>query len=124
MKKGMFVVIIVIIILIIIGITAGYLYYKGFFNNKQPRFPRQNFQLNESQINEVTSFFNSSPTSEQIQNYCNASRMNCFYYCRNINPENNYCKELVNFTQGQGNRTRMGNFSRRPGGGMPPQPPQ
>ncbi|VVB77651.1 Uncharacterised protein [uncultured archaeon] len=103
--KGAFIIVIVLII-VAMGII-GYFYYKGNFNkrNNMQRFQGRNLQLNESQINEVTSFFESTTDINQIESYCQQNRMNCFYYCRNINPNGEYCKQL--------NQTRPGNYTRK-----------
>lgn len=112
--KSRFVIIGVIIIVLIL-IILGYLYFTGFSKDdfrENHGNPERNLQLTDSQINEVTSFFDSNPTSQQIQDYCEKDRMNCAYYCRNINSDNDYCKQL--------NSIRKGNYSRddpnKPGG--------
>jgi hypothetical protein len=140
MKKGIIILIVAIIVVVIIGGVVGYLYFSGAFNHKNPRFPprggqfniSRNIQLNQSQIDEVTSFFAVNPTQQQITDYCNTNRMNCFYYCRNIDQNNNYCKELTaqrpgNNTQ-DGMRNPNGPYGNQtmpngpgPGGEMPPQ---
>jgi len=121
MKKPMVLIfIIVIIILVIVGTVVGYLYYKGFFNSRHGRFPRGNFQLNQSQIDDVTSFFSSNPTEVDMNSYCQQNRRNCAYYCINIDKNNNYCNQIMNFT-------KTGNYSgngTRKQGGMPPMPSQ
>jgi len=125
MKKFMVLInVIAIVILIIIGVVVGYLYFSGFFN-KSDRFlegpgqfgrsdesmvnnPDRNLQLNDSQIEEINSFFYSNPTQEQTDSYCQQNRMNCFYYCKNINSNAEYCKQL----NSQGPRAQLP--------GMPP----
>ena len=57
-------------------------------------FPRGNFTLDENQINEVSGVFENAETSEDITEYCNEHRMECGYYCRNVNPEHKYCINL------------------------------
>ena len=126
MKKSMImIIVIVIVVLIVAGSIVGYLYYSGFFNHRQGRFPGGNFQLNQSQIDDVTSFFSSNPAQIDMNTYCEHYRANCMYYCRTINPQYSYCSQMMNFTR-QGNFTRgnyTGNYTRRQGG-MPPQPSQ
>ena len=113
MKKGKssrpLVIGVVVAVVIIILAGAGVFAYYHFWNNK-PRFQPRNFQLTPEQISDVTSFFSANPTAESIQSYCVQNRANCFYYCRTINPTNDYCAQLVNQTR-PGNFTR-GNYSR------------
>lgn len=100
------------ILLVILAVFAT-LYFTGFFNRhigQRNGFSGMGRQLNESQTNEVTNFFNSNPSSEEIKTYCNANRGSCFYYCRNVNPSTDYCAQLIN--SNHENFTR-GNFSRR-----------
>ena len=124
MKKSLvLIIVIVIIVLVVVAAVVGYLYYSGFFNHRQGRFPGGNFQLSQSQIDDVTSFFNSNPSQTSMMTYCQQNRMNCLYYCRNINTANTNCAQMMNFTR-QGNFTRgnyTGNYTRRQGG-MPPMP--
>lgn len=84
-------IIIGLIIGLILGIIIGYFIHnsiaRNFLNIK-------NFQLSESQINEIKSFFDSNPSQEEINNYCNTNRMNCMYYCRTINPDDEFCNSL------------------------------
>jgi hypothetical protein len=121
MKKTLVIILAsVIVVIIIIGAVIGFLYYKGFFYPKG-RFRGRNLQLNQSQIDDVTSFFSSNPGSDQIQSYCQENRENCFYYCRNINENMNYCEQMMNNTR-PGNFTRgnyTGNYTRRQGGMTP-----
>jgi uncharacterized protein YxeA len=118
MKKSIMV-LIALIVIIIAGAIAAYFYFNN--SNKQPirrNFPfnrtQRNFQLNESQINEVRSFFDANPGKAEIDNYCKDNMANCFYYCRNINPKNDYCINLRNTLPG--NYTGRGNYSGRIGG--------
>jgi hypothetical protein len=112
------IIVIIVIAIVIIGGVVGYLYFNGYFGNNQrgnSNGPgqRRNFQMNQTQIDDVTNFFSTNPTSDEIQTYCSTNRGECMYYCRNVNQENDYCKQL--------NATRMrGNYSRNQGG----QPPQ
>ena len=113
MKKSNKVYYIIGIVVVIILAVIGYLYFTGFFNRGpgRPGGPGQrNIQLSQTQIDDVTNFFSTSPSSSDIQTYCSQNRQNCFYYCRTINPQEPYCTQMMNFTRG-GNRTR-GNFTR------------
>ena len=117
-KSGNSLTIILIVLAAVIVIGAcigGYLYFnsnKPASNNYSGQSP-QNYQngsgrpiqLNQSQIDDVTSFFNTNPSATDIQTYCSTNRINCAYYCRTINPSTAYCKTMMNFTRG--------NFSRR-----------
>ena len=102
------IIIVVAALLIVIGTATGFAYYRGYSHNKDKRFQRGNFPINESQINELTSFFNNTTNLDEIKNYCNTNRVNCFYYCRNINPNHEICKDLFNY-----NRS---NYIQGPGG--------
>jgi hypothetical protein len=120
MKKTKFLIITaVIIVILIIACIGAYFYFKTIHSQ---RFS-QRFQLNQSQIQDVTDFFNSNPSSEQIQTYCKENR-NCLYYCRNINSENDYCRQL-NSNIISGNHTRGNNTRGGPGPvSRPPMPTQ
>ncbi|MFA5856833.1 MAG: hypothetical protein WC867_05715 [Candidatus Pacearchaeota archaeon] len=98
----------IILIVLVIASLSGY-----YILNKNKRFSRGMFQINEEDKQEVSAFFENNPTNEEINEYCNNNRQNCFYYCRNINQENLYCIELVN------NRELTDNFENRPSRGEP-----
>lgn len=105
--------ILIIALVVLIIAFAGYFYYqqthqrfRGNLNNPG-NFTRRNLQLNDSQIAEVNSFFNNNPSPEDVQSYCANNRAHCFYYCRTLNPNNEICPQIMNFT--------------RPSGGRPPQ---
>lgn len=121
MKKSMVLIIVIAIVLLIIGAIVGYLYFSGFFNHREGKFPGGNIQLNQAQVYDVTSFFDSNPNQDDINTYCQENRESCFYYCRNINQNNDYCSQMMNFTR-PGNFTRGDHTGNQ--GGMPPQPPQ
>lgn len=121
MKKTIKVIIALVILLVAIGIISGC----GSNNNQQASEPgrvnnqfngTRNFQLNESQISEINSFFNSNPSPDEVKNYCVQNMANCAYYCRNINPNNDVCKELGSYNGRPGNFTRNGNYTGRPPG--------
>ena len=52
---------------------------------------RMNFTLDNKSINEVTDFFGSAQNREEVSEYCTEHRMECGYYCRWINPDNELC---------------------------------
>lgn len=99
MKKSVKITIIVVSILLVVGgAVFGTLYFTGFFAHNG-NFPRRNFQLNESQINDMNSFFGSNPSLSEMQTYCTNNRGYCFYYCRNINPNSKICSQIANYTR-------------------------
>lgn len=58
------------------------------------RFPGGNMTLDENKINEVSAVFENAETPGNITEYCNSHRIECGYYCRNVNPEHEYCNNL------------------------------
>ena len=106
MKKAAKIIIVIFSVLIISGGSIlGTLYFTGFFTRNR-NFSRQNFQLNESQIKDINSFFNSNPSSNEIQTYCTNNRGYCFYYCRQ-NPTSSSCSQL-NFPSQTGTQAQTG----------------
>ncbi len=120
MKKG------TIILLIIIGIifVGGIVYFTTDLNkfpfgkdnkNQEPRgnfnpenmdrqsgnFTPGGFQIDDSTKEEIILFFNSNPSDEEIENYCGENKMYCEYYCMQVNPEHEYCKnmQMPNFSK-------------------------
>jgi hypothetical protein len=104
-------VIIILSVIVLVGIIFSVLYFTGIFN-KHGRFPGNfqpgqmlngsdmgNFQLNESQISDINSFFNRNPSASDVQNYCSTNRGYCFYYCRNLNPTSEICSSIMNFSR-------------------------
>jgi hypothetical protein len=102
-------VVVVVSVVIALGIIFSILYFTGVFNkhgrfsgNFQPgqfngsRMGMPGEQLNESQINEVNSFFAKNPTSDEVQTYCKENRGSCFYYCKD-NQDTDICKEIMSF---------------------------
>jgi len=109
-KKKVKPLIIILSVIILVGIIFGALYFTGVFNkhgrypgNFQGRFMNgsqmRNFKLNQSQIDEINSFFNNNPSASDVQNYCSANRGSCFYYCRNLNPTSEICSSIMNFSR-------------------------
>jgi hypothetical protein len=96
MKNSNTILIVAVIILLISNLFFGYML---FFHNNQGRLgPRGDFpqmQLTDEQIQEVTSFFNSTTDITEIKDYCDVNRMNCFYYCRTVNPDHEICSQLM-----------------------------
>jgi hypothetical protein len=88
--------IVIIAVVIIIAVISVFFLLRGpgmrrFFGGG---FPRGNFTLDENRINEVSDVFENAETSENVTEYCNSHRIECGYYCSNINPEHEYCSNL------------------------------
>jgi hypothetical protein len=81
-------------VIIVIALIAGYFY----INNRHNRFG-QRVQLNQQQIDEVTSFFSNTTDANQINDYCTNNRPSCVYYCRTIDSSNPYCNQIMNQTR-------------------------
>lgn len=91
---------------IIIGWIGGYL-ISGVINKPNPDFQRgnfQGFQIDDTTKQEIVSFFENTNDINEITSYCEQNRMNCFYYCSEVNSEHEVCDELImpnnNFSQG------------------------
>ncbi len=93
MKKGNLVLIILVGVLITSNLLFGYLLF--FNKGGRPNFQNPpNMELTDEQISEVTSFFKSTTDTTAIKTYCDENRMECFYYCRNVDSTNAYCSQL------------------------------
>jgi len=95
MKNTNTLLIIVVIFLLISNLFFGYMF---FFHKSGPKFNRGDFsqmQLTDEQINNVKTFFESNTDINEITNYCEDNRMECFYYCREINSSHEYCSQLM-----------------------------
>jgi hypothetical protein len=90
-----------LIIGLLIGLIVGGITSYFIFNNQRGIRGNLQVNLNETQINELTSFFNSNHTSGEINSYCEQNRMNCMYYCKNINQNNEICKNMTMPSGGQ-----------------------
>ncbi|HJX50332.1 MAG TPA: hypothetical protein VJ438_02625 [Candidatus Nanoarchaeia archaeon] len=85
----------VVIVLLLSNLFFGYMF---FFHNNRTNFNRGEFpqmQLTDEQIQSVTSFFEDNFDTNEITDYCNNNRMECFYYCRTINPDHEICSQLM-----------------------------
>lgn len=85
-----------VIVLLMSNLFFGYMF---FFHNKGPGF-KGNFpqmQLDDEQIQNIKSFFESTANTNEIADYCNnqENKMSCFYYCREINSNHEYCSQLM-----------------------------
>jgi hypothetical protein len=86
----------VIVFSIVFFIAGG---VAGYFIGHHA-FPRNNFSnLSDSAKAEITTFFENSPSSDQITAYCQQNPSYCIYYCRQ-NPNFEYCSQLNLSPQG------------------------
>lgn len=98
--------------LVSFGIIAYFIFTNVVGKNPGPHpnggngFPMNNsemrggFQpLDDTTKNQITSFFESSPSSSEVETYCNENRNYCFYYCMDMKGSNEFCTELLNNTQ-------------------------
>lgn len=85
---------------IVIGLIAGYFVPHNLGREGFPE-KNNNFQIDEETKNSITSFFESTSDANEISNYCDYNRMNCMYYCKNINSEHEICKTLQEFPGGE-----------------------
>ncbi len=96
MKNTNTILIIAVVVLLMSNLFFGYMF---FFHKNVPgpgfRGNFQQMQLTDEQIQSVTSFFENTPDINEITDHCNNNRMECFYYCRNINPNHEYCSQLM-----------------------------
>jgi len=87
----------IVILLLMSNLFFGYMFF--FHNNSKQGF-RGDFpqmQLTDEQIQIVTAFFESTTNINDITTYCDnqENRMLCFYYCRQINSNHEYCSQLT-----------------------------
>jgi len=83
---------------LILGGIIGYISHNILSRNFIGR-GNFNFQIDEQTKNEITSFFESASDINEINSYCGQNRVNCAYYCRDINPNHEICKQILNFTR-------------------------
>jgi len=87
-----------IILGLLIGSAGGYFYAA---KSARGNFGRpSSFQISEQSKAEVTSLFESNPGQDSLTSYCGQNRMNCAYYCRSINPNNDFCSQFLNLSRG------------------------
>jgi hypothetical protein len=74
----------IVIVAIIILAAISVFFVAGFGRFFAGRFPgpRGNFTLDQSEIDEVSGIFE------------NDHRIQCGYYCRNVDPEHEYCSSF------------------------------
>jgi len=85
-------IIIGLIVGLIIGGILGYVLHNQI--NRNFIQGRENPQINEETIKEIENFFESNSDINEIRSYCDNYRVNCFYYCRNINPDHEICSQI------------------------------
>ena len=99
MKNKNVLLILLVVLLLMSNFFFGYMLlkpkYAPDFRRDFNRGDFQQMQLTDEQIQSVTSFFDSTTDTTKINNYCEQNRMECFYYCRNINTNNQYCSQLM-----------------------------
>jgi hypothetical protein len=87
---------------LILGVSAYFI----FEHSPRRDFRGGNFQpLNQTTQDKITSFFESSPSYSDIENYCKENPVYCMYYCREMNTQESVCSEIMNFTIPRGNFT-------------------
>ena len=82
------------LIFLIIGGVAGY-----FIGLKQsqdnPNIPGGNFQeIDEQTKTEINYFFENTQSIDEVNSYCKENPMYCMEYCKNINPDNEFCSNM------------------------------
>jgi hypothetical protein len=98
------VIFIVCFVVLIIGVSIYFI----FGHSPRKDFGRGSFQpLDKETQNTITSFFESSPSYSDIENYCKENPNYCMNYCREINPHDENCVNVMNFTKPLGNFTRL-----------------
>lgn len=85
-------IIIVALTCLIIGGFIGYFLHPSLNRNFMQR--NNNFQLSEESKKEIISFFENTKDANEINNYCKEHIVDCAYYCREINPNHEACKNL------------------------------
>ncbi|KYK25041.1 hypothetical protein AYK26_02495 [Euryarchaeota archaeon SM23-78] len=66
----------------------------------------RNFTFDNESINQVTDFFENAQSQEEVSEYRAEHMMECGYYCREINPDNELCSFLPQRNRPPGNWTR------------------
>lgn len=62
--------------------------FRGFNRNKT------DFQIDEDTKNKVVSLFEVTQDLDKIKDFCDQNKVGCFYYCREINSEHEFCSNL------------------------------
>ncbi len=100
-----------VLIVIVLGVSAYFIFghstKRNFGGENSPNKENRgrNFQPpNETTKSEITSFFESSPSYSEAKDYCKNNPGYCMYYCQNMNPSNEICSQVMNFTQSSGGK--------------------
>ena len=101
MKKETNKIVLIIIFSVVFFIAGGVGGYFFGINHHSTTLNRNNFtQIDDATKAQVTSVFNNATSIDDINNYCNTNRFACMYYCRTINPQNQFCSQLTYPTRG------------------------
>jgi hypothetical protein len=118
-KKGAKKMLVLSLVCIIILSIAIYFILGNFINRiiKGYNFPERgnqfpfnasdkggNFQppqssLSDEEKSSITSFFENSPSSTEVDAYCKEDKPYCLYYCIEMRGDDEFCKEFLNNTQ-------------------------
>lgn len=96
-KSSMNKLIVGLLIGIFIGGIGGY-FISGTINKPNQNFPSgnfQGFQIDDATKQEVISFFENTNDINKITSYCAENRINCFYYCMEVNQDHEVCNEIM-----------------------------
>jgi flagellar basal body-associated protein FliL len=104
MRTKLILVIAVIVVAMVAVVGLSFFLMQGLGTRRFPdgrfpggnntRFPPENITLDENKIKEVSAVFENAETYENITEYCGSHRMECGYYCRNINPGHEFCNNF------------------------------
>lgn len=93
---------ITIVIIAVVVVAVGILAYVFLNNSEREEFRRppfgdipNNFSISEEIKTSTVEFFDSLPSLEEAKSYCSENRINCFYYCREINQEHEVCDSMM-----------------------------
>ena len=110
-KRNKKIIVVSVICLILISVSIYFIFFNHNQNFKE--FNSNDGRMGNSSItpeieNEITSFFESSPSDQEIETYCSENPMYCGYYCQNSDAE--FCETIK--LEGIPNETREFNNSR------------
>jgi hypothetical protein len=91
-------------IFLLIGGVVGYFIGTNIHSNafrENQNFQGNFLQINESVKTEIASFFDSLPSAEEINSYCQNNPSYCMEYCRSINPSSEKCVEINENLKGE-----------------------
>ncbi|MCK9568150.1 hypothetical protein M0R72_04325 [Candidatus Pacearchaeota archaeon] len=110
-KRNNKIIIVSVVCFVLISISTYFIFFKQERNLEE--FRSNDGRMGDSQLtpeieNEITSFFESSPSDLEIETYCSENLMYCRYYCQNSYAE--FCETIK--PEGMPNETREFNYSR------------